>query len=167
MAHTPSADARTNISMPMVATVQPAPVSLDRWKQIVAQLSVPAQLKKLATDVRFLKQQTGLIHSATGHLQQACSTEQGCKQLLAKAPQMLRQLVTVTTAVLQQLAKQRDSEVKVSQAAAMLIDSLAWLLQWVRARPDTSIFTPSAPADVANLHMLQDTGSFLVPLFFI
>lgn len=70
--------ARTNMCMPMLATVQPPPISLDWLKEIMAQLSVPAQLKKLATDVRFSKQQAGLIHSATGHLQQACSEQQAC-----------------------------------------------------------------------------------------
>lgn len=86
------------------------------------------------------------------------------QQLLAKAPQLLRQLVAITAAALQQLAAQRASEVKVSQSAAMLIDSLAWLLQWIRARPDTSMYTPSAPADTDNLRLLHYTGVHQAPL---
>lgn len=140
----------------MFAPIQPAPVRLERFKQIMTQLSVPAQLKKLATDVRFLKQQTGLINSAVGHLQQACN-EQACRQLLAKAPEMLRQLVLITTAVLQQLARQRDSDLQVSQAAAMLVDSLAWLLQSLSTRR-ADPHSPAAPVNAANLRMMHDTG---------
>jgi hypothetical protein len=69
-------------------------VSLDRMKQIMNILSAPEQLQKLATDIRFLKQQTGLIHSIHGHLQQACSNEPTCRPLLAEVPQFLRQLGT-------------------------------------------------------------------------
>jgi hypothetical protein len=83
-------------------------VSPQRLKQIVSHLSAPDQLRKLATDLRFLKQQTGLLHSIYGHVQRACSNEQASRQLLAAVPQLLRQLVAVTTAVLQQLAVQLD-----------------------------------------------------------
>jgi hypothetical protein len=123
----------------------------------VDQLSAPGQQRKLAADVVYLKQQAALINSAAVHIQQACHEEQACRQLLAQAPQMLRQLVVITTAVLQQLAVQRDSEVEVSRTAGLLVVSLTQLLPAVRGRP-ADIHTPAAPADTANLRMMQDTG---------
>jgi hypothetical protein len=132
-------------------------VSLGRFKQILNNLSAPKALSQLATDVSFLKQQTGLIHSIAGHVHQACSNEQACKQLLIKVPQLLRQLVVITTAVLQQLTAQRDRELEVSRAAAMLAASVAELLPVAKGWP-AKRYDPSAPADTATLHMMHNTG---------
>ena len=133
-------------------------VSLGRFKQIMIKLSDPESLRKLATDVSFLKQQTGLIHSIAGHLHQACSNEQACKQLI-KAPQLLRQLVVITTAVLQQLAAQRDRELEASRAAGMLAASMAELLPVAKGWP-AKLYDPLAPADTTTLRMMHDTGGF-------
>jgi hypothetical protein len=143
----------------MLASNHPGPISLDHLKQIMAQLSVPAQLKKLAADVRFFRHQAKLITSAVGHMQQEFLQEQSCRQLLTKAPQLLRQLAVVTTAVLQQLAAQRDSEVQVSRAAGLLCNSLAKLLQLTRACPDFPA-PGCAPDDTASLRMVQETGGY-------
>jgi hypothetical protein len=123
--------------LPMLVTDQPTPISLERMQQILAQLSATEQQRKLATDICFFKQQAELIDSAAGHLKQACSDQQSVRQLLAQAPQMLRQLVIITTAVLhlQHLAAQRGSEVEVSRAAGVLAEVLGKLLDLARNRP--------------------------------
>jgi hypothetical protein len=143
--------------LPMLAADTPIPMSFEHLKHTMDELSTSGQQRKLATDVFFLKQQAVLINSAAVHIQQACHDEQACRQLLAQAPQMLRQLVVITTAVLQQLAVQRDSEVEVSRAAGLLAASLNELLPVIRGRP-ADIHTPAAPAESANLRMMHDTG---------
>jgi hypothetical protein len=143
--------------LPMLATDQPTPISLERLKQILAHLSATEQQRKLATDICFFKQQAELINSAAGHLKQACSDQESGRQLLAQAPQMLRQLVVITTAVLQQLAAQRGSELEVSRAAGVLADVLGKLLDLARNRP-ADIYAPTPPADTATLRMMHHTG---------
>jgi hypothetical protein len=142
--------------LPMLATAAEE-VSPQRVKQIVSHLSAPDQLRKLATDLRFLKQQSGLLHSMYGHLRQACSNEQACRQLLSKVPQLLRQLVAITTAVLQQLAVQRDREVQVSRAAVCLAAALAELLPVAKGWQFKQ-YDPMAPADTATLRMVHSAG---------
>lgn len=141
--------------------VECEPISLERMKQIMDQLSAPGQLEKVASDITFLKQQIWLVHSMYGYLQQASSNQQACRQLLAEVPQLLRQLAAITTAVLQQLARQQDREVQVSRAAGLLADALAKLLTVIRGGNtiEGQPYDPSAPADTATIRVMQETGA--------
>jgi hypothetical protein len=141
--------------------VECEPISLERMKQIMDQLSAPGQLENVSSDINFLKQRAGLVHSMYGYLQQACSNQQACKQLLSEVPQLLRQLAVITTAVLQQLAKLLDREVQVSRAAGLVADALAKLLPVMRGSHtiEGQPYDPSAPADTATIRVMQETGA--------
>jgi len=151
-----STEAETTAVLPMVSLPARDIISLQRMKQILAQLS--SQQQRLATDAAFLRQQSGGIHSVVGHLRDHYMSHQAkSKQLLQRDPQLLKQLAQITTAALQQLATQRDTEIEVSRAVAMLGDVLSWLLIATKVKSSQPI-APSSPADTANLCMLRDTG---------
>lgn len=150
------------VQLPMLTFLASTEVSFEGMKQILSELSAPQQLHRLATDASFLRQQAGNIHSAVTHLQNICfNRPQECRQLLEKEPQLLKQLLTLTTAALQQLAAQGDNEVEVSRTAAVLADTLAWMLGMVRDRPSEDPVAPSSPADAAKLQMMKAAGACL------
>lgn len=146
------------MTLPMLGSIQLAPISSHQMKRIMAQLS--GQQERLATDLPYFKQQTGVMLQAAVHL---CSDRKVCKQLLRKEPQLLPQLVALNTAAMQQLAVQLDKDMDVSRAAAVLANTLGVTLSTVRARDPNNSQTP-CPADTANLTMLQEQGGYVVSL---
>lgn len=147
--------AERDVLLPMVA-IQPTPISSERMKQVFSHLSARSQ--RLATDLPFFKQNAGALINACAHLARLGGNQQTCRQLLEKEPQLLRQLVALTTAALQQLAAHLDREIEVCRATAILADKLGWLLSAARVRP-LDVHTPSAPADAANLRLIRDAGA--------
>lgn len=81
------------------------------------------------------------------------------KQLLQTEPQLLPQLVAITTAALQQLVVHLDMVLDISRTAAMLAKALGLMLLAVRVRPSDGQ-TP-CPADTATLTMLHDKGGYV------
>jgi hypothetical protein len=146
-----------NATLPMLATLQPPPISFLRMKRIFAYLTVPGQQERLSNDLPYLKQQAGVIHQAALHLQKLCATEKACKQLLRKEPQLLPQLATLTAAALQQLATQLDRDLEVSRTAVVLTDTLGWMLPAVGPSPQDSQQAALA-ADATTLAMLHERG---------
>lgn len=154
-------DNKQSIQLPMLAN-QARTISSQRMKQIMSALSAPDQRQRLATDASFVRQQAAHVHDVTAHLRTLYfGKPQECRRLLEKEPQLLKQLVALATAALQQLAAQRDSEVEVSKTAALLADTLGWMLAMVRGRPSGDPVAPSTPADAAKLQMMKAAGGCL------
>lgn len=144
------------MQMPMLPLLEVPSISLQRMKQILAQLS--AQQQRLGTDLAYFTANATNIQSMLDRLAIICfNRQQECKQLLQREPQLLQQLVQVTAAVLQQLAAQQSTHVEVCRAAARLCDTLAWMVPMTKGRGDNPA-DASTPADTANLRMIRDTG---------
>jgi hypothetical protein len=142
----------------MLASVKPAPISSQQFKRLMAQLS--GQQDRLATDLSYFKQQTGVMLQAAVHLYSL--HRQACKQLLKQEPQLLSQLVALNTAAMQQLAAQLDKDMDVSRAAAVLANTLGVTMMIARVRDPTSQMP--CPEDTANLTLLHDKGGYVVSL---
>lgn len=89
-----------------------------------------------------------------------------CKQLLQREggePQLLTRIVRVVKAALQQLGAQGHSYPNVSSTAAMLCDTLLWLLLHVTEREVVhgSVSQPAKPAAAAHLGMMLAEGARL------
>lgn len=148
--------------MPLATLPARDTISLQRTKQILAQLS--SQQQRLATNTAFFRQHSSDIHSVAGHLRDHYMAHPvKCKKLLQREPQLLKQLAQVLAAALQQLADQRDTEIEVSRAVASLGDVLSWLLTATKVKSSQPI-APSSPADTANLRILRDTGVCMLPM---
>jgi hypothetical protein len=61
------------MTLPMLGSIQLAPISSHQMKRIMAQLS--GQQERLATDLPYFKQQTGVMLQAAVHL---CSDRKVC-----------------------------------------------------------------------------------------
>lgn len=160
----PAADDPTysrGMQVPLIALLPVPEVRFERMKQILAQLS--AQQERLGSDLAFFTAHATDIQSALDHLADiGFNRQQKCQQLLQQEPQLLRQLVLITTGALRQLAAQLDAEVEVCRTAARLADTLSWMVPMCKGRSDVAS-AASTPADAANLRMICSAGGVPPP----
>lgn len=146
-----------------------APASTQRVLQTLQQLT--AQQQRLSTDVPYFTQQAPKVEGATKHLDtHFCDQPQKLQQLLQTEQQLLRHLLQLATAAIQQLTAQLErnpqaltgTSMPITKTVVALGNTLDKLLPVARCRADNE---HSAPADVANLQMLCETGRFQLDAF--
>lgn len=143
---------------PLFEGAKAHPVTFERMKQILSELSQPAAVQRLSTDLGFLKQQAGAITSALSHISGiGYMKQQACKQLFKHEPQLLSQIAVLLVAVLQQLKAQVDREAEVSRTVASLAAALGWIVPMIRVRHPHAL-APPTPMDTSILHTMVETG---------
>lgn len=134
-----------------------ASISTERMVEILRELAAQQERLSTCTPASF-DQQVPRLNAAIAHLDEHFFQQppQKLKKLLQE-PMLLKHLMQLAAASLAQLSVQLDSNVQLTKTVATLCNTLERAISGVQEREST-VGTPSTPADTANLKLMEDTG---------
>lgn len=146
---------RTRVGTPLISFQHHESIG-THCMQLVFQ-EAAANQDRLATDADYFQRQRPRLEGALSELRLQWLMKPGKHKQLLSQKGLLKSLAQITTAGLQQLESQLDSNKDVCQLVTWLADTLGWLCKLVRERQQAPVAL-STPTDTANLLAMRDAG---------